>query len=140
MLLEFFVWILPMAMGIGFVQVINVYCFSLFRSTFPLFLNEIFLRLSMMVLLSIYYLKFVSFDMFVILYALTFLLQLIILFLFVAKIDTGLKFPIDKAFLQKQDKRGIFLFILMVAPASLESAALKLIDASMVGSDLNKGN
>ena len=140
LLLDFFAWVLPMSLCIGFVQLLNVYCFSLFRSTFPVFLNEIFIRLAMMALLALYFLHILSFNTFVICYAGTFLVQVLLLFLFLAYIDTGLKHKVDMVFMKKQNKREIFLFLLMVAPASLASAALKLIDASMVGSDLNKGS
>src|ERR1051326_2157632 len=140
MLLEFFVWIIPMSFCIGIVHLLNGYCFSLFKSTFPIFLNEVFNRIWLMAVLLVYFMKIISFDVFVGLFTGSFFVQLLLLALFIAKVDNGLYHRIDRKFLVTLDKREIFHFLLLMAPATLASAALKLVDVSMVGSNLNKGN
>lgn len=140
LVVDFLVLVLPMSFCIGLVQLMGVYCFSLFRSSFPLFLNEIFIRIWMMTILGLYFMKVVGLSGFISLYVISFFIQLILLLFFINRIDPGLRHPIDKEFVAKLNKREVFTYLLLMGPAALASAALKLIDSSMVGSDLNKGN
>ena len=138
LLVEYFSFVFPISLCIGFVSILGVYCISLFRSSVPAFLNEVYFRVANIVAITIYYFKWIDFDTFVIVYTLCFVSQLAFLFFYVTRIDKGIMHPIDRAHLKGLDMREMWSYVLLIAPASIASMALRQIDVTMLGSDLNK--
>jgi O-antigen/teichoic acid export membrane protein len=137
LLQEFFVFVFPVSLAIGFISMINVYCLGLFKSSFPAFLNEVYIRIANIAAISLYFLQVISFNTFIVIYSLGFLSQLLLMLIYVVKIDKGLFYPINWEHFKNQNKPEMLNYILLIAPASLASMALRQIDVSMLGSNLN---
>ncbi|MEW6467718.1 MAG: polysaccharide biosynthesis C-terminal domain-containing protein [Bacteroidota bacterium] len=137
---DFFEYILPISFCVGFISMLNIYCISLFKSSFPSFLNDIFFRVGNILVISLYYFRLVDFDFFVLLYTLNFFMQLILLALYVLRIDGGIRYRINWQFLKKQDRKRMLLYLALIAPASIASMALRQIDVALLGSDINVAN
>ena len=133
---EYFNYIIPLTISSGFVSILNVYFFAQFKSTFPTFLNEIYVRILLIIILSLYFLKVVPFEWFMRFYVLVFVSQLAILFYAVLK--TELKsFKIDWSFFDNKKIKGILSFSLTMAMATIASVALRNIDIIIIGSYLS---
>jgi O-antigen/teichoic acid export membrane protein len=137
LLVQYFTFVFPISLAIGFISMLNVYCISLFHSSVPSFLNEVYFRVANILVITLYYFKVISFDVFVICYSICFLSQLLFLFVYVFRIDRGIRHSIDWNFVRSQDLREMSRYILLIAPASIASMALRQIDVTMLGSDLN---
>jgi O-antigen/teichoic acid export membrane protein len=136
---RYFYFILPISFCIGMVSLLNVYCSSLFRTTVPVLLNEVYLRLAWIAAIALYYFGLVSFHTFVYVFTGCFMTHLLFLFIYVVRIDNGLLHPIDWAHLAARNRREMLSYILYLAPASIASMALRHVDVSMLGSNLNPG-
>lgn len=137
LVIEYFNYVFPISCCIGFVSMITVYCIALFKSSFPSFINEVFLRVANIVVLSLYYFKVVNFNWFMMLYAGCFVIQLLLLLSYMLKIDKGLLYPINKSHLKTLNFKELFSYLAILAPTSVASMALRQIDVALLGSNLN---
>ena len=62
---DYFNYVFPFTFLLAFVSVLNAYSISLFKSSFPSFLNDIVIRLVSILLFTLYFIKAVNLDQFV---------------------------------------------------------------------------
>ena len=132
MLSEFFMMIFPLMLFLGFNSLLSIYSFSLFKTSFPSILNDVIIRIGSIMIVSAYYLKWLSFDSFILLFVLVYGLQSVILVLYIFIIDK----PGFKIYLPKFREIGagkIFTYGLVMSVAGLSSLGLRYIDTIFVG-------
>jgi len=129
---EYIYYILPLTLAVGFISVINVYFFAQFKSTMPSFLNEVYVRLFIIVIVSCYYLKLISFEWFMRIYLLIFISQLSLLLFFIFK-DEIKSLSIDWSVFNKTKIKELLSFSLTMALATIASIALRNIDILIIG-------
>jgi len=133
-----FVYLVPISFSFGFITVLTTYAIGLFRSSVPVFLTEVYVRIAIIGAILLYHFGFVDFENFVVLYMLCYVSQLVILFFYIMRIDNGMYYPINREFWRSQDSRSMISFLMWAAPGSLATIALRQIDVTMLGSDLNR--
>lgn len=134
--IEYFNYVFPISFCIGFTTIITGYCNALFKSTVPNFLNDVYLRVFVTLIVCLYYTKLISFDVFVFLYACSYFIQLLVLLIYVKYIH-AFSFRINFAFFRSQHLPEIIKYTILLALASLASIGIRNIDIMLIGSYLN---
>jgi len=134
--IEYFNYIFPISFCVGFTSILTGYCNALFKTSVPTFLNDVYLRGFMTFILALYYLKLVSFDTFVALYASSYVLQLLVLLAY-TRFLKAFNLKTDWKFFRSQNIPEIRNYTLLLAVASLASIGIRNLDVMMVGSYLN---
>lgn len=134
---EYFLYIFPMSLFLGFITVLNIYSFCLFKTSVPSFLNEIFIRLFVMVIVSLYFLKLMSFPTFVFLFMASTGVQLLFLIAYILRSDT-FSFRINWNFLKTFGMKKTASYMVLLSLAALASMAIRNnIDNILIGSYLD---
>ena len=129
---DYFNYILPLSVFLGFISVLNTFCFSLFETTVPSILNDIVNKILTIVVISIYFLKWIDLDWFIFLYVSIFFLQLSLLMVFLFKIDT-LNFKVDRVYLKEKNVLTMLRYGFLLSFASLAGIGMKFLDSIMIG-------
>jgi O-antigen/teichoic acid export membrane protein len=135
---DYFDYVLPLSVILGFISVLNTYCFSLFKSTIPSLLNDVVNRVLTIVVISIYYLKLIDIKWFVILFVALYGLQLLLLLIYLLKIDTP-RLIVDKNYLKESKVITMLKYGFLLSFASIASLGLKYLDSIMIGSYMALG-
>ena len=96
------------------------------------FLNEIYIRLLLIVIVSLYFIKIIPFEWFMRFYLLIFISQLTILMLLIFKNEMK-SFLIDWTVFNKKKIKELLSFSLTMALATIASIALRNIDILIIG-------
>ncbi|HNT81162.1 MAG TPA: oligosaccharide flippase family protein, partial [Bacteroidia bacterium] len=72
---QYFHFVFPFILILALISCLNIYSYALLKSTVPAFLNDVFTRLTIMALVTIYFLKWISLDQFIMLFVGVYLLQ-----------------------------------------------------------------
>ena len=134
--IEYFYYVFPISFCVGFVSILSGFCSVLFKTTVPSFLNDIYLRLFVTVIVTLYYCKLITFPIFIFLYASSYLIQLIALLFYLKFLDV-FHLKINWAFFKTQNQKEIIKYTMLLAIASLASIGIRNIDIMLVGSYLN---
>jgi len=133
---EYFYYVFPIAFCVGFTSIITGYCNALFKTSVPTFLNDVYLRLFVTIIVTAYYLKIISFPLFIMLFASSYAIQLVALLAYV-KFLKALNLKINWAFFRAQHIPEIAKYTIFLALASFASIGIRNIDVMMVGSYIN---
>lgn len=129
---EYFNYVMPLSFFLGLVSVFNLYCFSLFKTNFPSLLNDVIIRIFSMVVISVYFLKWITINQFIFFFVTVYGLQTIILLLYIFWIDRpGIR--VNLHFLKQQDTSEIFGFGVLTSFTSVASLGLKYLDSILLG-------
>ena len=132
----YFSYIFPMALFTGLISVLNVYSSVLFKTSFPSFLNEIFIRLSAMVIVSLYFLKMVTFPVFIFLFTASLGVQTFFLIIYILKVDK-ISLRVNWAFVKTFAIKKTVNYVFLLSLAALASMAIRNnIDNILIGSYL----
>ncbi len=129
---EYYDYVLPFSVILGFITVLNTYCFSLFKSTFPSLLNDVVNRLLTIVVIAVYFLKLIDIDWFIFFFVFIYGIQLIMLVYYLFKIDKP-TLRVDKAFLKEQKVVSMVKYGFLLSVAGIASMGLKYLDSIMIG-------
>ena len=129
---EYFDYVFPLSLALGLISVLNYYAFALFKTTFPSLLNDVIARVFSMIVICIYFLKWISLNQFVFLFVSVYALQLILLLFYIYQIDKPGWKP-NKEFLKTQNLSQIFGYGFILSFVSFAALGLKLIDTVMIG-------
>jgi O-antigen/teichoic acid export membrane protein len=130
--IEYFYYIYPITFCQGFISIITIYSYCLFRTVVPSFINEVLSRVLTTVIVSLYFLHVVNFDWFMRLFMLSFALQLFLLAFYVLRIDK-LSWKINWKFLRLQNLSEIRQYGLYLAFGSFAAMAMRNIDVIIIG-------
>ncbi|MGZ3867024.1 MAG: lipopolysaccharide biosynthesis protein [Bacteroidia bacterium] len=134
--IEYFNYVFPITFCIGFITIITGYCNALFKSSVPTFLNDVYLRIFTTIIVCLYFAKLISFDVFIFLYAGSYMTQLTFLLIYVRYIK-AFSLKINFAFFRSQHLPEIIKYTALLALASLASIGIRNVDVMLVGSYLN---
>jgi O-antigen/teichoic acid export membrane protein len=112
--------------------VLNAYCNSLVKTVIPSFLNDIWLRLLLIVFTLFYSIKLISFDFLVLSIVITYLSQATFLILYILYIDKP-SLRIQWSFVEKIGFARIISYSLLMALTALSSLSIKFLDSIMIG-------
>ena len=134
---EYFVYIFPISFFFCFISILNGYCFALFKTSVPSFLNEIFIRLLTMGVICIYFLKIISFPIFIFIFSFSLGIQLLLLIIYILKSEK-ISLRINWQVVQSFDIKKTTSYIFLLSLAALASMAIRNnIDNILIGSYLN---
>lgn len=135
--IEYFNFIFPMSFFLGLITILNTYSGCLFKTSFPSFLNEVFIRLFTMVIVSLYFLKLMDFSVFVFLFMASLGVQLILLLLYILKVDQ-VSLKVNWAFVKTLEIKKTANYVFLLSLAALASMAIRNnIDNIFIGSYLD---
>lgn len=123
----YFYWIFPMGLSLALVTVINSYCNGHFKSSFPTLLNDVIIRLTLIGSILLYHWEFISWGTYIVLFAGCFILQLILVLLYVATF-TRLNFRFDWQFMTREENSEILRYGVIFLLSSVASMGLKTLD------------
>jgi O-antigen/teichoic acid export membrane protein len=130
---EFSYFVLPISMFIGFSNLLGIYLFATFRSTIPTGINDIFVRLFSVVITSLYFLKWVNLPTFVLLFAIGFCCQTILLLYYILSKDGINAFRVTVMLANKINFKRFMLFAFSMSLMTICNMAIKNIDVLMIG-------
>jgi O-antigen/teichoic acid export membrane protein len=120
---------------LGLINVLNIYAFALYKPNIPSFLNEVVQRILTIAVIAAYFLKMINLDQFIICFVLIFGVQLILLLLYIFKIDRP-GFKLNTQRVKQQNLPGVLQFGLILSLAGLASMGLKYLDSIMLANYL----
>lgn len=136
LLAGFFHMIFPLMLFLGFNTLLNIYCYSLFRTSLPSLLNDIVIRIGSIIIVSLYYMKWLSLDSFISLFVGIYGIQALLLILYIFIIDKP-GFRINFQRFREIGLSKIINYGLVMSVASLSSLGLRYIDTIFVGKFLD---
>lgn len=130
---EFSNYVLPISIFIGFSNLLGIYLFATFRSTVPTTINDIFVRIFSIVITSLYFLKLFSINIYVLLFTSGFVIQTILLLVYIVKNDGISSFSISSSIYTKLNFKRFMIFALSMSLMTICNMAIKNIDVLMIG-------
>ncbi|HTL81081.1 MAG TPA: polysaccharide biosynthesis C-terminal domain-containing protein [Bacteroidia bacterium] len=132
---HYFYLAFPVAVVMTLGIAVNAYCNSLLKTTFTSFMNDIWVRVLLIVTTVLYAVRFISLDQFVWSIFITYASQFAIVAMYVFVIDRpGLR--VDTAFIKKIGWNKIITYSLLLAVTALSSLSMKFLDTVMIGAYL----
>jgi len=134
---EYFDFAFPLAAIMTFAISLNAYCNSLQKTTFPSFLNDILVRIVLVIGTIAYGVGWIHLDFFVLSIAIAYGTQLLLLIVYICIVDRpGLK--VDWSFVKSIGISGVFRYTFLLTLTALTSLSLKSLDNMMIGSYLGE--
>jgi O-antigen/teichoic acid export membrane protein len=125
------------AFVLSLISIYSIYSSSLLKTTFTVFLTDIFTRLGQLLVVVLYHYQVIGKHVMVLLYMAVFLVQLVLLILYLVK-HGAVSFRINWAFFKSLDLKQIVAFSLLMTITSFASLGIKFIDQLMIGHFLNE--
>ncbi len=129
---EYFNYIFPFSLFLAFSSIVTYYLLGLFKTTVPNYLSDVYVRLSYVVLIFVYYFKLVTLPQFIGGYVAVFALQLLLIIIYLLKVDKP-SLKIDWAFLKKIGIAEVVSFALLLSMSSMASLGIKTLDSVLLG-------
>lgn len=130
--LDYFNYVFPLIFLNAFISVLSVYCNANLKSTVPSFLNDVGVRLMTIVVVSVYFIKWITLDQFITAFVLIYAVQLIVLIGYIYYFETPV-FRIDWKIFQEKKFINLIRYGLLLWFAGIASLGLKYFDAVMIG-------
>lgn len=128
---EYFDFVFPISFALGIITVINIYAYALFKTSFPSLLNDVVTRILTIVVISVYFLKWVSLNQFIYLFSTVYFIQLLLLVAYIYKVDKP-SLRINLSLIKKYNPMEIIQYGVMLSVASIASLGLKYLDSIMI--------
>ncbi len=129
---QYFKFLLPFTVILAAIAVTTSYCQSLFKSTVPSFLNDIMVRVGIMLVTILYFNHVINFNTYVIFFISIYGLELLLLVGFILIVDRPSIMP-DRALFSRAQMLPMLRFGLILSLASFASYALRKVDAIILG-------
>jgi O-antigen/teichoic acid export membrane protein len=129
---SYFLFIIPLTFIVSALAVTTAYCQSLFKSTVPSFLNDIFVRVGVMLITIAYYNRLLTFDQYVYSFIGIYGCELLIIVIFILQVDR-ISFRPQPAFFKKHGVTSMLSFGLLLCLSSFASFALRKVDSIILG-------
>lgn len=117
---------------LSLISVFSIYSASLYKTTFTVFLTDVFSRLGQLLVVVLYYYKVIDQRQLVILYIAVFFLQLILLMGYLWR-SGSISFRINLKFYKVLPLKEIGLFGLLMMITAFASLGIKFVDQLMIG-------
>lgn len=122
---------------LALISVYTVYSSSLLKTTFTVFLTDVFVRVGQLVLVIIYHYDFIDKKTLVLCYIGIFVVQLLLLIIYLNRIK-AISFKINWVFYKSLPLKEISYFALLMMFTAFASLGVKFIDQLMIGHFLNE--
>jgi len=129
---EFYFYVFPMTFAVSFLSVLSIYCSVNFKSTIPTYLNDIVVRIMTIAVVSMYYVKWLDLDQFIMAFTGIYVVQMLGLLGYIFQFDRP-GFKIDWPFFREQKVMQLVKYGMLLWFASVASIGLKYFDAIMIG-------
>ncbi len=129
---EFFDYVFPLIFCVSFISVLSVYCNANFKSTIPTYVNDVGVRLLTIIIVSVYYLKWLTFDQFITSFVCIYVIQFLILLGYIFVFDKP-GFKIDWPYFREKKFMNLIGYGLLLWFASVASIGLKYFDSIILG-------
>lgn len=129
--LDYYYWVLPIGISYVFFSVLEIYLRSLYKNIVAVFAFEVVLRLATTVILILKWLDVISFDLFVGLHSLLYIIPTMILIIYLKRIN---EFNVKLSSIQipKRFKRIVFNFSTFSYVNTLGSVWVNSLDVLMI--------
>jgi O-antigen/teichoic acid export membrane protein len=129
---EFYNWILPFAILLAIVSILNTYCYSLYKTFFASLINDILVRIFSIILFSLYFLKCMPLPYMITFFVGIYGVQTIILLIFMYR-NQALNLKIDFEFIKANHYKEILRFAFVFALAPVANYGIKFLDGIIMG-------
>lgn len=129
---KYFTEAIVFAYILSLISVFGIYSASLFKTTFTVFLTDVFSRLGQLLVVVLYSYKIIDQQQLVVLYIGVFLLQLILLMGYLWR-SGSVSFRISMTFYKELPLKEIGLFGLLMMVTAFASLGIKFVDQLMIG-------
>ena len=135
---DYFNYIALLSLYLVYFHIFDAYLRALYKTVIYVFLQNVVLRFVWMILIILYYFKYLDFDQFMFYYVNTYALMLLVMLLYIIYIKEFFIFPSFNKFDSKTVKEmAVFgLFVILGASSGLVSGA---IDSLMIGALADDG-
>ncbi len=130
--INYFFWEFPLAAVMTLSMALNSYCYSLLKITVPSFLNDIWVRIALLIFTFAYSFHLIDLDYYVASIFVTYLSQLLFLIIYIFRIDKP-SFKIDWSFFKQAGGSSIIKFSMLMTLTALSSLSMKFLDSIMIG-------
>jgi O-antigen/teichoic acid export membrane protein len=122
---------------LSLISIYSLYSSSLLKTSFPVFLTDIFTRVSQLLLVIVYHYDVINRHTLVLCYMGIFLLQLILLIGYLSRLDS-ISFKINWTFYKTLPLKEVAYFGGLMMLTAFASLGIKFIDQLMIGHYLNE--
>lgn len=130
--IEYYNYIFVFSLVLAFTSVLTTYLISLYKTTVPSYLNDVYVRIAYLALIFVYYFQYIDFKQFIILYIGIFALQLLLLIAYLLKEDKP-SLRINWRIYKEKGLKEMLAFSLLLAASAIAILGLKTLDAVMIG-------
>ena len=138
LILDYFYYIFPFSFFLAFSTIVTTYLISLFKSTVPSYLNDVYVRVAYILLIVVYFFEWITLPQFIGSYIGIYALQLILLIIYLLKEDKP-SLIIDWSFFKQQGLKEMISFGLLLSFSSIAALGLKTLDSILIGKFLPLG-
>ena len=138
LILDYFYYIFPFSFFLAFSTIVTTYLISLFKSTVPSYLNDVYVRVAYILLIVVYFFEWITLPQFIGSYIGIYALQLILLIVYLLKEDKP-SLLIDWSFFKQQGLKEMISFGLLLSFSSIAALGLKTLDSILIGKFLPLG-
>ena len=132
MFTEFYYYVFPLTFILSLITCLNVYCYANYKSTIPAFLNDVVARVLVIVVITVYFLKWITLNQFISCYVGLYGIQLLMLLAYIFVFDKPV-FKIDWKYFREKDFKTLIRYGLLLWFAGVASIGLKYLDSIMLG-------
>lgn len=132
MFTEFYYYVFPLTFILSLITCLNVYCYANYKSTIPAFLNDVVARVLVIVVITVYFLKWITLNQFIACYVGLYGIQLLMLLAYIFIFDKPV-FKIDWNYFKEKDFKTLIRYGLLLWFAGVASIGLKYLDSIMLG-------
>lgn len=136
MFADFFLYVFPLLFFLTFITQLNLYCYSLYKTTVPVFLNDVVSRLMVIGVVSLYYLKLFPLQTFITLFVSVYALQVLMQMVYIYYEEKP-GFKIDLPKFKSVGWNNMFGYAAVVWLASVSSTGLKELATVVLGSKIS---
>jgi O-antigen/teichoic acid export membrane protein len=129
---DYFNYVFPLILFTALSSVFAGYCYSIFKTSVPAFLNDVFTKVISIILFGVYFLQWITLPQFIFLFVAIYGIQTVFLALYIFRVDSP-GFRVDFGFLSGQNPKSMLKYGLLLSFTALSSLGLKYIDVVMLG-------
>lgn len=129
---DYFYYIFPLTFFLTFIGVLSSYSYSIYRTSVPLLLSDVLVRLGSILLFTIYFIKLIDRDQFVMLFVAVYGTQFIVLIIYLFYEDRpSIKINWEKY--KEHTPVKMVKYGLMMSLSGITALGLKYLDTVMLG-------
>lgn len=125
-------YIFPFSLFLAFATVITTYLTSLYKTTVPSYLNDIYTRAAYIAVIFVYYFGYISLNQFIAAYVGIYGLQLLLLVFYMTQVDTP-SLNIDWPAYRQKGLSEMISFGLLLSLSTVAALGLKTLDSILLG-------